>query len=91
MQPSNHTIMRPHDYLGKYTHWRGGLWQVIEVLDDPLSVVLQPLETTLTIQNNQYGEARRLAPSTTLLALYERDGVTPNAEFHALRFSDAPA
>ena len=59
--------------------------QVIEVLEDGPSLVLQHLEPdTVSIQTNQYGNAHRRVPETFLIPVLSEDKTELNSLFLAL-------
>ena len=61
------------DYLrnliGVRARYHGALFEIIEVLEDGPSLVLQDCEKHTTIQADQHGEARRRVPLTMTLPI----------------------
>jgi hypothetical protein len=51
-------------YLGRSVTYQGSVYEIIEVLDEPLALVLQDAEQHTTIQADQHGEAHRRVPQT---------------------------
>lgn len=60
-------IEQLHSLIGTHARYQGALYEVIEILDDGPSVVLQDCEHHTTIQADQHGEAHRRVPETLTL------------------------
>lgn len=73
--------------IGLRVRYRGGRYQVIEVLDDGPALVLTDLNGG-AVQNNLQGQAHRLAPHTECVPVLTtgRDALHP--EFLALELLD---
>ena len=63
---------------------QGMTCQVIEVLEDGPSLVLQSIHETPTIQPNQHGEAQRRTPVTYTVPVLSRDKNELHPQFLAL-------
>ncbi len=66
--PDTHlTLEQLRDLIGQRIHYQGLDCQIIEVLEDGPSVVLQECTADTVIQDDQYGEGhRRVAPTFTI-------------------------
>jgi hypothetical protein len=51
-------------YLGRNVTYQGSIYEIIEVLDEPPTLILQDSEEHTTIQADQHGEAHRRVPQT---------------------------
>lgn len=69
--------------IGQQVMYQGHSCIVIEVLEQETELVLQ-IEEHHTIQPNQYGEARRLAPGTITIPVLSADKTELHASFLAL-------
>ncbi len=57
------------DLIGTRARYQGGVYEVIEVLEDGPALVLQNCDEHTTIQADQHGEAHRRVPETTTLPI----------------------
>lgn len=69
--------------IGIRLYHKNQLYQVIEVLEDGPSIVIQHLQE-LSIQNNQHGEAQRKTPLTHTIPVLTADRKSIHNEFLAL-------
>ena len=69
--------------IGLELDWEGHRWQVIEILPDGPSVVLQATDGAREIQANQHGEAARRVPRCREVPARDADG-GPHPELLAL-------
>lgn len=61
------TLQRLRALIGQRVHYEGLDCQIIEVLEDGPSLVLQEQGVAAVVQDNQHGEGhRRVAPTLTL-------------------------
>ncbi len=65
--------------IGLSVRHQGGLYRVIEVLEDGPSLVLQSGQRDTTLQSNQYGDPHRWVPATETVPVLtpERDALHP--------------
>lgn len=69
--------------IGLQVIYQGRRCQVIEVLEQNTELVLQ-IEEHHTIQADQYGDARRLAPKTVTIPVLTADKAELHASFLSL-------
>ena len=69
--------------IGVRLYYRKQLYQVIEVLEDGPSIVIQHLQE-LSIQHNQHGEAQRKAPLTCTIPVLSADKKSIHPDFLSL-------
>lgn len=72
-------IQQIEGLLGRKIIYQGGPCQIIEILGEGPCLVLQDCQSHSVIQADQFGDARRWAPRTFTVALYNirRDGLNP--------------
>lgn len=65
--------------IGLSVRHEGGLYRVIEVLEDGPSLVLQSGRRDSTLQSNQFGDPHRWVPATETVPVLtaERDALHP--------------
>lgn len=68
--------------LGKHARYDGNIWQIVEVLEDDLAIILVS-STIDSLQADQFGEARRYVPTSIMLLVFNDYGVLSN-EFERL-------
>jgi len=78
------TLDQLRSMIGLRLLHQGILCQVIEVLEDGPSLVLQSLNEAPTIQPNQHGEATRFTPVTYTVAVLTPDKTELHPQFLAL-------
>jgi len=69
MQSSGNNVDHLRDLIGTRALYNGILFEIIEVLEDGPSLVLQDCEKHTTIQADQLGEAHRRVPQTMTLPI----------------------
>ena len=69
--------------IGVRVRYLEDLWQVIEVLDDGPTLVLESLQRRV-VQRNQYGEGHRRVPHRLSIPVLAGDQQRLNPEFLAL-------
>lgn len=74
------TLEQLRGMIGLKVHHHGLRCQIIEVLEDGPSLVLQNCEAISTIQPNQFGDANRRVPKTHTIPVLTPD----QKELHAL-------
>jgi len=77
------TLEQLRGMIGLRVRHHGLSCQVIEVLEDGPSLVLQNCKTVSTIQANQFGDANRRVPQTQTIPVLSPD----KTELHALFLS----
>ncbi len=61
--------------IGRWVLYHGVRYEIIEVLEEGASLVLEDCEDHKTIQADQHGEAHRRVPQTVTLAVsFKQDG-----------------
>lgn len=78
------TLEQLRSMIGLRLWHQGILCQVIEVLEDGPSLVLQSLKEAPTIQPNQHGEATRRTPVTYTVPVLNNDKTELHPQFLAL-------
>ena len=75
MLPTNFdiSVQRLRDLIGLRVRYQDQDWQIIEVLEDGPSLVLQDCTTHTVIQPDQHGEAHRRVPNTLTIPLLAAD------------------
>lgn len=61
------------ELIGLRVKHQGSHWEIIEVLEDGPSLVLQDCEHHTVIQPDQHGEAHRRVPTTLTIPIFERE------------------
>jgi hypothetical protein len=85
MEPGdlNISVEDLRDLIGLRVRYEGVECQIIEILEDGPSLVLQN-EVAHAIQPDQYGEAHRRVPSTFTIAIFNKDKTELNPAFLSL-------
>jgi hypothetical protein len=78
------TLDQLRGMIGLHLIHQGMSCQVIEVLEDGPSLVLQSIHESPTIQPNQHGEAQRRTPVTYTVPVLTRDKNELHPQFLAL-------
>ena len=78
------TLKQLRSMIGLRLRHQGILCQVIEVLEDGPSLVLQSFQEAPTIQANQHGEANRRTPVTYTVPVLNHEKTELHAQFLAL-------
>jgi hypothetical protein len=78
------TLDQLRSMIGLRLMHQGILCQVIEVLEDGPSLVLQSIDEAPSIQPNQHGEATRRTPVTYTVPVLNQDKTELHAQFLAL-------
>ena len=78
------TLDQLRSMIGMRLMHQGILCQVIEVLQDGPSLVLQSIDEAPSIQPNQHGEATRRTPVTYTVPVLNQDKTELHAQFLAL-------
>lgn len=76
--------------IGIRVRYQGTVYEIIEVLDDGPSLVLQDYENHTTIQADQYGEAHRRVPPTLTLTIHTTEDGRTDLEAIGLELLDTP-
>jgi hypothetical protein len=82
------TLEQLRNMIGLHMLHQGVRCQVIEVLEDGPSLVLQSVEESPTIQPNQYGEATRRVPVTYTIPVLNKDHTELHPDFLALDLAE---
>ena len=69
MRNSDNNVDHLRDLIGTRALYNGVMFEIIEVLEDGPSLVLQDCEKHTTIQADQLGEAHRRVPETMTLPI----------------------
>lgn len=69
MAATDSKIDHLRNLIGVRARYQGALFEIIEVLEDGPSLVLQDCERHTTIQADQHGEAHRRVPVTMTLSI----------------------
>ena len=75
------TLKQLRQMIGVQVRYRDCLWQVIEVLEDGPSLVLECVAPTKVLQPDQYGEGYRRVPQRTSIPVLTRDRRELHPEF----------
>jgi len=73
-----------HDMIGQCVVFEDVYCQVVEIIEDGPSLVLEDLEAHVGIQPDQHGEAHRRVPKTYTIQVFSSDGNEFSAEFLSL-------
>jgi len=76
--------------IGGRARYQGTVYEIIEVLDDGPSLVLQDCENHTTIQADQHGEAHRRVPPTLTLTIPATEDGRTDLEAIGLELLDTP-
>ena len=82
------TLDQLRNMIGLRMYHQGILCQVIEVLEDGPSLVLQSIAEAPTIQPNQHGEATRRAPVTYTIPVLNEEHTELHPSFLALDLAE---
>ena len=77
-------VGRLHNLIGHEVEFAGALCQIIEILEDDPTLILQHRHHLTSIQADQHGEAHRRVPSTITVPVFDPLGVALHADFHSL-------
>ena len=77
------TLEQLRGMIGLHVFHDGNLCQIVEVLEDSTSLVLQSIHTTDAIQPNQHGDANRRVPATYTIPVLN----TEKSELHPVFLS----
>jgi hypothetical protein len=67
MRSKKTNVSHLRDFIGTRARYQGSLYEIIEILEDGPSLVLQNCDEHTTIQADQLGEAHRRVPETMTL------------------------
>ncbi len=70
---NNLQVEELRDLIGLRVKHQGSHWEIIEVLEDGPSLVLQDCEHHTVIQPDQHGEAHRRVPTTLTIPIFDRE------------------
>ena len=82
------TLDQLRGLIGIHVEFNFARYEVIEVLEDGPSLVLQASDRHTTIQPNQHGEAHRRVPYTVTIPVLNDDGSGLSAELLSLELVD---
>ena len=88
MSEINITLQQLRGLIGLRVLFQETVWQIIEILEDGPSLVLQALDDHSTIQANQHGDANRRVPRTVTLPVLSDDRLKLSADLLALDLLD---
>lgn len=77
-------VDRLRNLIGHEVIFAGIPCQIIEILEDGPSLILQHHHQLTTIQADQHGEAHRKVPTTITIPVFDPHGVAFHADFHSL-------
>jgi len=75
------TLQQLRQMIGVRVQYLQHAWQVVEVLEDGPSVVLENLQPHRVIQQDQYGEGYRRVPHRMSVPVLSRDRQALHPEF----------
>lgn len=87
MQNQGFTVANLRSLIGHEVHYNGQRCKIIEILEDGPHLILQHEEQNTTIQADQHGEAHRMVPATTTLAVMDSEGDGLSKDFHNLKLN----
>ena len=67
--------------IGRRVSFRGGIYTVIEVLEDSRALVIAADHPEVGIQPDSYGNARRHIAQTLTIPAFTPDGTEPHPDF----------
>ncbi len=70
--------------IGLQVKYRGVFCEIVEVLEEDLSLVLNDLEYHVSIQADQHGEAHRRVPRTYTIPIFKPNSTELSREFLAI-------
>ena len=73
-----------HTMIGQCVVFKGVYCQVVEIIEDGPSLVLEDLEAHVGIQPDQHGEAHRRVPKTYTIRVFSPDSNEFTTEFLSL-------
>lgn len=81
------TLPQLRQMIGLQVRYRNDLWQVIELLEDGPTLVLEGLAGRKVVQGDQYGEGYRRAPRRLTVPLLDRAGEALHPDFLELELA----
>ena len=78
------SVDRLRDLIGNEVHYDGKACQIIEILEDGPSLILQHSDLLTHIQPDQHGEARRKVPTTVTIPVLDQERNTYSKAFRSL-------
>ncbi|MDQ2068254.1 hypothetical protein [Natronospira bacteriovora] len=85
------TVAELEQFIGRRVRYLGHRWQIIEVLDEELSLVLQADDDSERIMSNSHGEPVRSLPEIMTLKVKDPEGEGLNPELGQLDVLSAPS
>ncbi len=77
-------ITKLRQLIGVRVRYLEDIWQVIEILEDGPTLVLESLQQRKTVQQNQYGEGYRRVPQRLSIPVYGGDRQSLHPDFLTL-------
>jgi hypothetical protein len=78
------TLSQLRGMIGLRVRYEGQIWQVIEVLEDGPSLVLEAVEQARVLQADQYGEKFRWVPQQVTVAVLAPERTELHPDFLSL-------
>ncbi|WP_406672005.1 hypothetical protein [Natronospira sp.] len=82
------SIDRLEALIGRQVHYLGHDWQVIEILEEELAIVLQATDNSERILANAHGEPVRALPDVITLPVADPDGGGLNPALREMQVSE---
>ena len=77
-------ITKLRQLIGVRVRYLEDIWQVIEILEDGPTLVLESLQQRKVVQQNQYGEGHRRVPHRLSIPIYGDDRQSLHPDFLTL-------
>ena len=71
--------------IGICVSFHGKKYTVVEILDHPLSIVVQAVDANTLIQADLHGHARRRGKETVVIQVISNDGISVHEDFLRLQ------
>jgi hypothetical protein len=80
------TLAELENCIGLSFLWKNERYNVVEIIDQPLTLVAQKHTTEQVMQNDVYGRARREVRTTISIPVFNIDGNQLHPEFSLIQF-----
>lgn len=73
-------------YIGQVFTWKSERYTVVEIIDQPLTLIAQKTTVQSAIQTDVHGRAHREVRTTTSIPVLNTAGTEPHPEFCLIQF-----
>jgi hypothetical protein len=90
MEEIHITLAQLRGMIGLRVQYEARAWAVVEVLEDGPSLILETLESSRTLQADQYGETYRAVPERVSVPVLSSDRSGLHPDFLAIDLLEPP-